>query len=64
MADYNLPLLPLRNMSDRHHALTSAIAGTYLERHRLRIADYQTFQTQGITIGSGAVESTIIGLTH
>ena len=31
----------------------------YLERHRLRIPDYQAFQTQGITIGSGAVESTI-----
>ena len=36
----------------------------YLERHRLRIPDYQAFQTQGITIGSGAVESTIIELTH
>ena len=31
----------------------------YLERHRLRIPDYKTFQQQGITIGSGAVESTI-----
>lgn len=35
MADNNLPLLPLRNMSDRHHALTSAIAGTYLEAARV-----------------------------
>lgn len=31
----------------------------YLERHRLRIPDYHSFQSQGITIGSGAVESTI-----
>lgn len=31
----------------------------YLERHRLRIPDYHTYQAQGITIGSGAVESTI-----
>lgn len=31
----------------------------YLERHRLRIPDYDTLQSQGITIGSGAVESTI-----
>ena len=31
----------------------------YLERHRLRIPDYQAFQIQGINIGSGAVESTI-----
>mgnify|MGYP000479873705 FL=1 len=30
----------------------------YLERHRLRIPDYHSFQSQGIT-GSGAVESTI-----
>jgi hypothetical protein len=30
-----------------------------LERHRLRIPDYHSFQSQGITIGSGAVESTI-----
>ena len=32
---------------------------TYLETHRLRIPDYHTCQSQGITIGSGAVESTI-----
>ena len=31
----------------------------YLERHRERIPDYQAIQSQGITIGSGAVESTI-----
>ncbi|MFM7888773.1 MAG: ISKra4 family transposase, partial [Pseudanabaena sp.] len=31
----------------------------YLETHRLRIPDYHTYQSQGITIGSGAVESTI-----
>ena len=31
----------------------------YLERHRLRIPDYHSFPSQGITIGSGAVESTI-----
>ena len=31
----------------------------YLERHRERIPDYQVIQSQGITIGSGAVESTI-----
>lgn len=29
------------------------------ERHQLRIPDYHSFQSQGITIGSGAVESTI-----
>lgn len=31
----------------------------YLEKHRLRIPDYQNLQSQGITIGSGAVESGI-----
>lgn len=31
----------------------------YLEKHRLRIPDYQDFRSQGITIGSGAVESKI-----
>jgi len=31
----------------------------YLETHRLRIPDYHTYQSQDITIGSGAVESTI-----
>ena len=31
----------------------------YLEGHRQRIPDYHSFQSQGITIGSGAVESTI-----
>ena len=40
-----------------HELITIFLA--YLERHRLRIPDYQAFQTQGITIGAGAVESTI-----
>lgn len=31
----------------------------YLEKHRPRIPNYQDLQSQGITIGSGAVESTI-----
>ncbi len=31
----------------------------YLERHRCRIPDYQTMQSEKITIGSGAVEATI-----
>lgn len=31
----------------------------YLNRHRPLIPDYHAFQAQGITIGSGAVESTI-----
>jgi hypothetical protein len=31
----------------------------YLENHRSRIPDYADYQKQGITIGSGAVESTI-----
>ncbi len=40
-----------------HELITVFLA--YLERHWLRIPDYQAFQTQEITIGSGAVESTI-----
>ena len=32
---------------------------SYLERHRLRLPNYHIYQAQGITIGSGAVESTI-----
>ena len=44
-----LPFLPQKTSQTR----------SYLERYRLRIPDYQTFQTQGTTIGSGAVESTI-----
>lgn len=37
---------------------------TYRNKHRHRLPDYQTYQQQGICIGSGAVESTIkrIGL--
>ncbi len=37
---------------------------SYLHKHRHRIPDYQTYQQQGICIGSGAVESTVkrIGL--
>ena len=37
---------------------------TYLHKHRHRLPDYQTYQQQGICIGSGAVELTIkrIGL--
>ena len=31
----------------------------YLERHKERIPDDQAIQSKGITIGSGAVESTI-----
>lgn len=31
----------------------------YLDTHRARIPDYHAYQAQGITIGSGAVESTI-----
>lgn len=31
----------------------------YLKRHRSRIPDYQTMQSQGVAIGSGSVESTI-----
>lgn len=31
----------------------------YLHRHRFRLPDYQKFQSEGITIGSGSVESTI-----
>ncbi|MGD2182962.1 ISKra4 family transposase [Lusitaniella coriacea] len=31
----------------------------YLHKHRHRIPDYQSYQQQGICIGSGAVESTI-----
>lgn len=31
----------------------------YLHRHRLRLPNYQKFQAEGITIGSGSVESTI-----
>ena len=29
----------------------------YLEQHRQRIVNYAYFQTEGISIGSGAVES-------
>lgn len=37
---------------------------SYLGKHRARIVDYQSYQQQGICIGSGAVESTVkrIGL--
>ena len=37
---------------------------SYLHKHLHRIPDYQTYQQQGICIGSGAVESTVkrIGL--
>lgn len=49
-ADWNAP--PVQNFS------------IYLQKHRCRLPDYQTYQHQGICIGSGAVESTIkrIGL--
>jgi hypothetical protein len=35
LTDSNLPLLALQNMSERHHALTPAIASTYLEAARV-----------------------------
>ena len=32
---------------------------TYLNKHRTRIVNYSYYQTEGISIGSGAIESTI-----
>ncbi len=48
----------IRQFDDwNHERVTTFIA--YLNKHRLRIVNYGYYQAEGISIGSGAIESTI-----
>lgn len=53
MSDSNPPLLPLQNMAERHHALTPAIASTYLEAARVCLDRYHVSPKEFILQNDG-----------
>jgi len=48
----------IEQFTDWQHERVSTFIG-YLNKHRHRIVNYGYYQAEGISIGSGAVESTI-----
>jgi hypothetical protein len=56
LTDHNPPSLPLSNMADRHHALTPALAASYLEAARICL-DRHHLSPKEFTIENDGTES-------
>ncbi len=56
MTDNNLPLLPLQDMANRHYALTSELAGSYLQAARVSL-DKHHISPKEFTLENDKAES-------